>query len=353
MKSKEWVFPFFLLIYHLAFALVAWQYNLQHTSDAHRYWNLTKDWTQYFTVGTDIIKLINYPFAKCLQLPFLTGFIIHSLVGYYAIYELYKFADQRINNSSVWSRYLLMGILLLPNLHFWTSIIGKEPLVFLATTWIMINLSERKFKDPKLWTGALLLVLIRPHVAMFLLLAIGIAWMAKDRKLTWEKGVLALVVLLSSIGLYLMTMQLLNRGPFNIAYILERNDSSLRAFRRAGSYVPMIDYNWFERIFAPNFRPFFEKPFSFYSLVLSGENLIVLALLLYSFYLFIVHYRRVKFDVFFQMAFWFVLISSLFFIQRYSCLGIFVRTKIMYLPFFLIATLQIITQIKSPPKDQA
>lgn len=353
MKSKEWVFPFFLLVYHLAFAFLAWQYNLHNASDAYRYWHLTEDWKQYLEVGTDVIKLINYPFTKFLQLPFWAGFIIHSLIGFYAIVELYKFASQRVGTSNRWSKYGLMLIFLLPNLHFWTSIIGKEPIVFLATTWVVINCSFKQFKNPKLWLGAILLMLIRPHVAMFLLIAIGLVFVLKGKVWTWKKGLLIALLVAVSMGLYLMTMQLLNRNPFNIAYILERNNASLLAFKRAGSYVPMLEYNILERLFALNFRPFFEKPLSLYSLVLSAENLIILVILLYALGWLIRHYRRVKLDDFFQIAVWFGLISSLFFIQRYSCLGIFVRTKIMYLPFLLIAALQIITQIKSPPRDQA
>lgn len=352
MKSKEWIFPIFLFVYHLAFAIIAWQYNLQHTTDAHRYWNLTQDWHQYLNVGTDVIKFINYPFAKLLRLPFWAGFIIHNLIGYYAIYELYRFGIRQIKPGK-WNKYLLMGILLLPNLHFWTSIIGKEPLVFLAITWIIVNISERRFKSPKLWIGGVLLMLIRPHVALFLLMAIGIILVISGRKPTLRKGILAIATLIVCMVLYLLTMRLLNRNPFDWAYILERNDASLIAFKRAGSYVPMIDYNWLERIFALNFRPLFWDARSLYDYILSAENLLILVILMTAVMFVIKNCRQIKWDAFAKIAILFFIVSSLFFIQRYSCLGIFVRTKIMYMPFLLIAAVQIIAQIKSPNTDQA
>ena len=353
MKNKEQVFPAFLLVYHLLFAVLAWQYNLQNPSDAYRYWHFTGDWFSHFNVGTDLIKFFNYPFSKILQLPFWAGFVIHSLVGYYAILELYRWALKYISPKKNWNKYLLMLVFLLPNLHFWTSIIGKEPLVFLATTWIVIKCSENKYFSLKFALGSLLLILIRPHVAMFLLMAILLTTVWDSKKWNWKKSGLVIGGVLVVSGLYLMTMQLLNRNPFDLAYILERNKASLIAFKRAGSYVPMIDYNWFERILALNFQPLFETPFSWFSVILSVENLIVLMILMGALGVYIKNFRKMKLNKFAKLAWCFFIISSLFFIQRYSCLGIFVRTKIMYLPFLLIAALQIITQIKSPPRDQA
>ncbi|WDF46949.1 hypothetical protein PQ459_00370 [Chryseobacterium sp. KACC 21268] len=353
-EKKGFIFPVFLLFYHLCFAGIAWQYILKHQGDALRYWNLTEDWAYYLNVGTDVIKWINYPFSEFLQLPLWAGFVLHSLVGYYAIYELYSFADRKITGSDRWNRYLLMLIVLLPNLHFWTAIIGKEPLILLATTWIIIKHSEKRFATIKYVVGWLLLVLIRPHVTMFLVIAIVSTTITANRKWTFKKYALILGAFLSVLGLYLMTMRLLNRNPWDIAYILKRNNASLIAFKRAGSYVPMIDYNWIERFFALNFRPFFADAQSWLQVILSVENLFVVLILIFALYNYIRHYKKVNLNTFSRIAIGFFLVSSLFFIQRYSCLGIFVRTKIMYMPFLLIAALQLINQIKTPPsKDQA
>jgi len=346
--NRKWLgFPFFLLIYHLSFALIAWQYNLKNPSDAYRYWYLTESWTEYFKVGTDVIKLINYPFSKILQLPFWFGFVCYSLIGYYSINKLYHFAKDYIKPNSNWSSYLLMSIFLLPNLHFWTSIIGKEPVVFLAITWIIINQAKAKYFTFQCVFGWILLMLIRPHVAMFLLLAISFALIISDNGFSRKKILIVISTFILSSGLYLMTMHLLNRNPFDIAYILERNDASLLAFKRADSYVPMINYNIFERFFALNFRPLFADSVSLYSFVLSVENLLVLILLVVALLFYILRYRIIKLDLLARTVLLFFIISSLFFIQRYSCLGIFVRTKIMYLPFVLILAVKIVTSFKS------
>lgn len=347
MKGKELAFPVFLCLYHLAFAIIAWQYSQQNMGDAYRYWHLSENWTAYFNVGTDIVKLINYPFSHVLQLPFWSGFVLYSLIGFYAIYQLYNFTKDYIKPETNWGKCLLMFIFLMPNLHFWTSIIGKEPIVFLAITWIIINQIKVKYFNFQYILGWILLILIRPHVAMFLLLAISFALILKDKGFFRKKILIVVSTLFLLLGLYLMTMHLLNRNPFDIANIIERNDASLIAFQRANSYVPMINYNLFERFFALNFRPLFIDSISLYSFILSLENFLILILLVASLIVFIYRFKTIKLDLFAKIALAFFVISSMFFIQRYSCLGIFVRTKIMYLPFVLIVATKIIISSKS------
>ena len=347
MKNKKWLFPVVLLVYHLTFAIVAWQYSLQHPSDALRYWMLMGSWSDYLHWGTDVIKLISFPFSSVLQWPLWAGFVLYSLIGFYAIMELYNFSLRYIKPSEKWEKGLVMLIFLLPNLHFWTSVIGKEPVVFLAITWILIQHRDRKYGSIKNISGWVLLASVRPHVAMFLLMAVLLAVLWDNKKWTWKKSMWNVTGVMIIFGLYLMTMHLLDRNPFDIPYILERNRASLLAFKRAGSYVPMIDYNWIERGLAFNFRPLFWDARSIYAFILSAENLLVVVWLSTAVVLWIKKAKHIKWDAYAKITILFCIIASLFYIQRYSCLGIFVRTKIMYMPFLLILATKIISQ-KSP-----
>lgn len=351
MKIKCLGFPIFLMLYHLAFTCISWLYIQQNMGDAHLYWHLEKSWGDYLGVGPEIIRLINYPLSNILQLPFWSGFLLYSLIGIYPIILLYQFALDYISPSISWKKYFLMFVFLLPNLHFWTSMLGKEPVVFLAIVWIIINQIKCKYLHFQYLFGWILLILIRPHVAMFLLLAVSFSFLVRDKGFSMKKVMIIITTFIFSLGLYLMTMYLLHRNPFDLQLILERNDASLIAFRRADSYIPMIDYNMFERFFALNFRPLFFDSESLYSFVLSVENFFVIIILFLALARYSLNFRLIKVDIFGKIACSFFVISSLFFIQRYSCLGIFVRTKIMYMPFLLIAALQIITQIKTPPRD--
>ena len=346
MKRKWSGFPVFLLIYHVLFVLVTWHYSQHNKGDAYRYWHLDRAWNEYLHAGTDVIKFINYPWSNMFHLPFWAGFVAYSLIGFCAIYQLYIFSLKYIEPKNDGHRYLLMFVFLLPNLHVWTSIIGKEPIVFLAITWIIINQVKGRYTNLQYVLGWVLLILIRPHVAMFLLMAIAFALVLKDKGFGWKKLAITTASIGFSLGLYLMTMHLLDRNPFDVTIILERNDASLVAFKRAGSYVPMINYNVFERVFALNFRPLFTDSVSLYSLIISAENFLILILLSGAMLIYVLRLKSMSLDLFGKIALLFFVISSLFFIQRYSCLGIFVRTKMMYMPFILITAIQIISQAK-------
>lgn len=342
MKQRELGFRMALFLYHLLFAGIAYAYFLYNKGDAHNYWNLTEHWTSYIGIGTKVIKLINYPLVAILKLPFWFGLLIYNLIGFVAICELYSFAHHYISPKTEMADLLLKIFCLLPNLHFWTSIIGKEPVIFLAVVWIMTQYADAKFYSFKSILGWLLLIAIRPHVGMFLVLAIVISLLFSSGKLTIKKVRMIIFGMAGSFIMYILTLKLLNRNPFDIQYILERNDASLIAFRRANSYVPMIDYNIVERFFALNFRPLFWDADSFLSLILSVENGLVLLLLSGALFACIRNFKTLKGDSFANLSMAFFLISSCFFIQRYACLGIFVRTKMMYMPFLLVAALKII-----------
>lgn len=213
MKNSEFRFRMALFLYHLMFAGIACVYFLYNKGDANNYWNLTEHWTSYIGIGTKVIKLINYPLVAVLKLPFWFGLLIYNLIGFVAIWELYSFAHHYIRPKTKMADLLLKILCLLPNLHFWTSIVGKEPVIFLAVVWIMTQYADAKFYSFKSILGWLLLMAIRPHVAMFLLLAIVILLLFSSGKLTIKKVRMIIFGMAGSFIMYILTLKLLNRNP--------------------------------------------------------------------------------------------------------------------------------------------
>lgn len=76
----------------------------------------------------------------------------------------------------------------------------------------------------------------------------------------------------------------------------------------------------------------------------SIENALVLLIYLLAVVVVIIFYKKIIFPQWMKIAFLFALIASLLYIQRYANLGIFMRTKIMFQPFVLIALFCIIKQ---------
>ncbi|MCD6400706.1 MAG: hypothetical protein J7L73_02140, partial [Anaerolineales bacterium] len=92
-------------------------------------------------------------------------------------------------------RRLLIALLFLPGLHFWTCAIGKDSLIFFGITlylWSLLNLKTR-------WLGYVVgfgvTFLIRPHIAAFLLIATVMGIFSGRMKWRWRiLGLLAGIV---------------------------------------------------------------------------------------------------------------------------------------------------------------
>ena len=122
------------------------------------------------------------------------------------------------------------------------------------------------------------------------------------------------------------------------------NEFSIRSFRNSGSYVPMLDYSYGYRIFSFNFRPLFFDAQSILGFLASIENSLLLFFYVIAFVCVVAFYRKLHFSKWMKIAFLFALIANVLYIQRYANLGIFMRTKIMFHPFVLIALFCIIKQ---------
>ena len=111
------------------------------------------------------------------------------------------------------------------------------------------------------------------------------------------------------------------------------NQGSVLSFEDSGSYVPMLDYSWFYQWFSLHFRPFLWEAHSLFSFFAALDNVVLLLIQLLGLYLFVRYYRLISLTLTLKTALVFSLICGSIYIFRYANLGIFMRTKIMWMPF--------------------
>jgi hypothetical protein len=336
--------------YHLIFIVFAYQLRvIRGISDAHFYWaqNFIIDhfsWWHYAHYGTDFILFLNYPFIQ-LGLPFWFGFLLYGIVGFMGVLKWMQWVElvvgQKIQYKGINVLYL---VFLFPSLHFWTANLGKEPLIFWGITTVFYAVASANYKSFSFIVGALLLVIIRPHVALMLLLAIGLVMMFQKTYSLKKRLTIAVIVFSVFTALFYMVLQLTQIRYLDWKRMQYFNEFSILSFRNSGTYVPMLDYNYAYRFFAFNFRPLFFDAKSVLGFLASIENALLLLIYLTALVVAVVFYKKIVFPQWMKMAFLFALIASLLYIQRYANLGIFMRTKIMFQPFVLIALFCIIRQ---------
>lgn len=341
-------FPVVLFIYHLLFAYVAWNYILQDHGDASRYWFVGQDlsqksWFSFFQPGTDIVKMITFPLVKYLHLPFWSGFILFSLFSFIGFYRLWKLILM-ISFQSKIAFFVGIILLLLPNLHLWTSFIGKESIIFVAIVLMTEKLLDKKMTSPVFILAFLIVAIIRPHVAIVLLVSFVIAYFWKG-KLTWKnKAYFGAISTMSFLGIYYLLKKIafIAGNPFErIAHIY---DYHIKGLKKTTAYVPLDEYSLPYKIFTFYYRPLpLERSGIFYE-IWSLENLTLLLLCIIVFFIIVKNFKATKCGIFDIFAIFAVLLLAFMYVYGYANYGLIARTKIMAMPFIYVLMVKILSQ---------
>lgn len=347
-NSPKWYW--LLLGYHFVFTYFAYTFRqLRGKADATLYWFQNtytdgKSWFTFLQYGADFLLFLNYPFVK-IGLPYWFGFVLYGTIGFVGCLQWYKWAQVVLGSEPIFrNKAILLCAFLLPNLHYWTAGLGKEPILFLGVAYFFYAITVNKYKSIQFLLVSVIIILIRPHLAMILFasLLMGLFFKKKDNL----KKSVSLVLgsfFVSVLSLY-MVLQLSGVGYFNWKRILYFNEYSILSFRNSGSYVPMLDYTYFYKWFTFHFRPLFFDVHSTPMLFASIENLIMLLLSIFALFICVRYYCRLTFPFWMKITFIFSLLTTVIYIERYANLGIFMRTKMMFQPFLVVAWLHIIAQ---------
>ena len=342
-----------LFVYHLIFTFLSYSYSIEKgRADSILYWFLSKQtfdkpWLSFLNYGTDFMLFLNYPLVK-LGIPFFGGFLFYSCIGFLGIVQWIRFTKFVINDTLTTNKiYLLSFVFFLPNLHYWTSNLGKEALVFWGISSIFYGLVSCEYKSINFIISGVVIFIIRPHVAFMLITAIAIIVLLKNNY-SFKTNIKFFVITSAILALLIyMILQISKINYWSWERIKYYNEYSILSFKKSGSYVNMLDYNYFYKLFSFYFRPLFYDTHNFWMVLASIENSILLVLFLFVSILICTFYKKIIFYDWMKIIFLFNVLGTIMYIERYANLGIFMRTKVMFEPFLLICFLSIIFQSKA------
>ncbi len=349
LYKKKGDYKIILFFYHLCFCFLAYHLRVvRGISDSHFYWAQNIDirnhcWLDFADYGANFILFLNYPFLR-FGFPFWFGFILYGIIGFLGILQWIKFTERIIGGIYFKGYNFLPFIFFLPNLHYWTATLGKEPIVFLAIAMIFNFIVDFKGKLFHVVIAFLFLLLIRPHVALIFLFSLLVILLFQKKYSVNRKLVFLISFFTLLIVLLYMVFQLTMIKYVSWNRILYSNHFSVLSFRNSRSYVPMLDYSVWYKFFSFNFRPLFFDSNSIWAFFASLENCLILLLHLVTLVVILLYYKNIIFPEWMKVVLLFSLVFSLVYIQRYANLGIFMRTKIMFQPFLLVGFIYIIQQ---------
>ena len=346
--EKKWITRLFF--FHFLIAVAFHLYIESNGGDAIKYWNLPKSGTfddmVYLVVNqkaSSFMYFFNYFPANLLELSFFTGNMMYALLGFLGFIYLFKivkelFPDTLVLYSiKVFGMPLFPAILFLPNLHFWSSGIGKDAILFFCIHAFIYGLLNVKKRFVLLGFSLVLAVLIRPHIALFLMIAFAVGYLFDSRLKGYQRFFILLIFVIGFISLFgyvLQTIQLDSLEVENIEEFANTRATTLSR-ERTESAVDISGYPIPLKIFTFLYRPLFFDINGALAILASVENLI---LLVFTAVLFARKpwraLRRSSFTI--KGMVFFFLIGTVLFSFILGNLGIMLRQKNMFIPVFLI-----------------
>ncbi|MDC7995359.1 hypothetical protein [Altibacter sp. HG106] len=340
-----------LFFFHFAIAIFFHWYISSNGGDAQHYWEYPAvlEFSEVLAqvsqrYGTPWMYLINYVPANTLQLSFFTGNMIYACIGFIGFVLLFRICKKYLTDEGDLSAIRLFNIpvfpylFFLPNFHFWSSGIGKDTLMFTAVILFLFAMIKFKRRWSLLLIASLLILIVRPHILMFLVVSFGIAFLFDGRGL---KGYQKLVLLFVFIGGFvflldfvLQFVQIENLETETISQYASDKSSSLNR-ADTGSSIDTSQYSIPMKIFTFLYRPFFFDSNGILGLLASVENLV---LLLFSVSFLIKKPLKAwkEAPYILKSSFLFFLFGAIAFSMILGNLGIMLRQKNMFMPWLIV-----------------
>ncbi|MCK6618764.1 MAG: hypothetical protein L6Q51_14090 [Cyclobacteriaceae bacterium] len=275
-------FLLILFLYHSLLAVAYYTYALTSPSDSRNYFYkasikfLGDSWFDYFGISTAFIDFISFFMVNRLGLNYEGCMTVFAWFGYLGFVFFYLFFSERIKSVPKLFGYNAKYFLfLLPNLHFWSSSLGKGSLIFLGFGLFFFGLNKPGLRFWALLIGGWIIFQIRPHIFYVILIALGLAYTFSTRGVAFGYRVIILVIagiLLNVIYTDVIKLTGLEDDSMLDPLISHR----ARELTKATSGIDITNYSFPEKLFAFWFRPlFFDAP-GMLGWIVSFENLFYL-----------------------------------------------------------------------------
>lgn len=273
----------FVLAYlmHIAAAFAYWYIALTGVADsAHYYEDPSRMYEEGFGLNTAfIIYIVQLP-KSIFGGTYLDYFLVFQAIGFFGLVFMMRIFEEIYEEVGQKQPPYVYLILFLPSLHYWTSAIGKDALFFFGicmTLWAAMQYRKRM-----IWLGfgLLLLLLIRPHIAVCAAAAFTMAVLI-DRQT--RLAIKVPLVALSCVGVVYAVMTVRTAFGIDVTSIDAYTDllsgrEALLETENAGRSAAGGSYP--VRVLSLLFRPFFFDAGGLLGLIVSIENLLLAAMTL-------------------------------------------------------------------------
>ena len=331
-----------LFFFHL---LLGTYYCFFIQGDAIGYWRVPKAYTfdtfkegLFNGEGTMFMYAFNFMFSNLLNMSYLSNTLLFSLFGFMGLTFFYIVALQTVPYNKIISGYALFPLMFfLPNLHFWSSGVGKDTTLFLCIGMFTYGLMKPFQRIPLLVLAGLLSMAIRPHITLFLMVGFGLAYVFGGKVSPAQRIIFSAAMIAVGLAILPSVMEFakieeasaegFDKFAAGKAAVLSRSS--------AGSAIDISSYPFPLKVLTFWFRPALFDVRNINGLIAALENLLLLIV-------FIKAMRTSPIRAFKAAPFVikglviFLVVGTLAFSQSLGNMGIMIRMRNMFLPGMII-----------------
>ena len=331
-----------LFFFHL---LMGTYYCFFIQGDAVGYWRVPKTYTMetfkdglFNGEGTMFMYAFNYLFSNLLNMSYFCNTLLFSLFGFMGLTFFYMVALQTVPYNKIISGYALFPLIFfLPNLHFWSSGVGKDTTLFLCIGMFTYGIMKPFQRIPLLVLAGLLSMAIRPHITLFLMVGFGLAYVFGGKVSPAQRFIFSAAMIAVGLAILPSVMEFakieeasaegFDKFAAGKAAVLSRSS--------AGSAIDISSYPFPLKVLTFWFRPALFDVKNINGLIAALENLLLLLV-------FIKAMRTSPIRAFKAAPFVikglviFLVVGTLAFSQSMGNMGIMIRMRNMFLPGMII-----------------
>ena len=327
-----------MLIYnwHTLWCFVNCWYVLNFGGDALAYYSDAElvDFDFDLELGTSVIVFVSAVLIKLFNLSFLGLYLFFNFFGSLGLMIFYASVIVISRDKSKLIRKLILFIVFLPSISFWSAGIGKDALAFLAVCialWSSINFRQRYLL---MFISICLMLSVRPHVAGLMIIGVVISMILK-KEISIKKRVA--LFLSSSVALLALVPFVLVytgfSGELNSIGIGEYINERQSYNQEGGGGIDIASMSFPMQMFTYLFRPVIFEIDTIFGFVAAVDNMILLFLFFLAWYMYGGNNVSSNENRIFMWTY--VSMSWVLFSVTTSNLGIALRQKWMFVPILV------------------
>ena len=338
IKTESYLWILFAV--HFALTVTYILFAFATRSDSFSYYDRAshaENWLEMLVYGTSFIDFLAWPFVKLLSMSYVSVMILFSYFGYIAVVLFYLALNENVKLKPVWYNLTPTELVfLLPNLHFWSSSLGKGSVILLGLGLFIFGLSRfnRRSRAILIISGSLLTLMIRPHIFLTLVTSVMIGiFITRSGIKPYIKWLIFSIAVILFLYLSQDVMKFTNTDSLDV---LSSNTISHRAeeLSKSKSGIDISNYNLAMKMFTFWFRPLFIDATGIMGLIVSIENLF------YLFFFAVIIKSAIQnwsdWNGWFRISVFIFILGSFILAQVTGNLGIAIRQKAQFMPFFFI-----------------